>query len=99
MASSMAAITMPRSIAFSRATASAICSSSSRLALTAIVSLLHAGPSGGWRRLAGNDRAAEGPWGCGADRADAFCPDAFRVGALLLDRLAVLGPERCRSGP
>src|SRR5712691_4505043 len=36
MASSMAAITMPRSIAFSRATASAICNSSSRLALTAI---------------------------------------------------------------
>jgi hypothetical protein len=29
-------MTMPRSIAFSRATASAICSSSSRLALTAI---------------------------------------------------------------
>src|SRR5690349_17186160 len=40
MASSMAAMTMPRSIAFSRATASAICSSSSLLALTAIVSLL-----------------------------------------------------------
>src|SRR5215471_19260757 len=36
MASSMAAITMPRSIAFSRATASAICNSSSRLALTAM---------------------------------------------------------------
>src|SRR5215472_4300052 len=36
MASSMAAMTIPRSIAFSRATASAICNSSSRLALTAI---------------------------------------------------------------
>ncbi len=36
MASSMAAITIPRSIDFSRATASAICNSSSRLALTAI---------------------------------------------------------------
>src|SRR5512146_2001784 len=36
MASSMAAMTMPRSSAFSRATASAICNSSSRLALTAI---------------------------------------------------------------
>src|SRR5216684_8228759 len=35
MASSIAAITMPRSIDFSRATASAICSSSSLLALTA----------------------------------------------------------------
>src|SRR4051812_35369781 len=35
MASSMAVMTMPRSIAFSRATASAICKSSSRLALTA----------------------------------------------------------------
>jgi hypothetical protein len=32
----MAAMTMPRSIDFSRATASAICNSSSRLALTAI---------------------------------------------------------------
>src|SRR4051794_36821776 len=40
MASSIAAMTMPRSIAFSRATASAICSDSSLLALTAIVSLL-----------------------------------------------------------
>src|SRR5882757_8759187 len=38
MASSMAAMTMPRSIDFSRATASAICSSSSLLALTAIES-------------------------------------------------------------
>src|SRR5689334_25066785 len=36
MASSIAAITMPRSIDFSRATASAICSSSSLLALTAM---------------------------------------------------------------
>src|SRR5262249_537988 len=35
MASSMAVMTMPRSMAFSRATASAICRSSSRLALTA----------------------------------------------------------------
>src|SRR3978361_1521482 len=35
MASSIAAITMPRSIDFSRATASAICSNSSLLALTA----------------------------------------------------------------
>src|SRR4051812_46605458 len=35
MASSIAAITIPRSIDFSRATASAICSSSSLLALTA----------------------------------------------------------------
>src|ERR1700743_679401 len=40
MASSIAAITMPRSIDFSRATASAICSSSSLLALTAMVRLL-----------------------------------------------------------
>src|SRR5712691_11899119 len=40
MASSMAAMTMPRSIAFSRATASAICNSSSRLALTAAIGLL-----------------------------------------------------------
>ena len=39
MASSIAAMTMPRSIDFSRATASAICSSSSRLALTAMRSL------------------------------------------------------------
>src|SRR6202008_1652771 len=37
MASSIAAITIPRSIDFSRATASAICSSSSLLALTAMV--------------------------------------------------------------
>src|SRR4249920_980609 len=36
MASSIAVMTMPRSIAFSRATASAICNSSSLLALTAI---------------------------------------------------------------
>src|SRR3979490_3300445 len=36
MASSIAEITMPRSIDFSRATASAICSSSSLLALTAM---------------------------------------------------------------
>ena len=36
----IADITMPRSIDFSRATASAICSSSSLLALTAMVSLL-----------------------------------------------------------
>src|SRR3989304_1562474 len=36
MASSIAAMTMPRSIDFSRATASAICNSSSLLALTAI---------------------------------------------------------------
>src|ERR1700709_2001318 len=35
MASSIASITIPRSIDFSRATASAICSSSSLLALTA----------------------------------------------------------------
>src|SRR5206468_19622 len=40
MASSIAAMTMPRSIDFSRATASAIWSSSSRLALTAMASLL-----------------------------------------------------------
>src|SRR5512140_2321677 len=40
MASSMAAITMPRSIDFSRATASAICSSSSLLALTAAMALV-----------------------------------------------------------
>src|SRR6201999_2582028 len=37
MASSIAEITMPRSIDFSRATASAICSNSSLLALTAMV--------------------------------------------------------------
>jgi hypothetical protein len=36
MASSIAAITIERSIDFSRATASAICSSSSLLALTAM---------------------------------------------------------------
>src|ERR1700688_3463528 len=40
MASSIAAITMPRSIDFSRATASAICSSSSLLALTAAMALV-----------------------------------------------------------
>src|SRR3984893_1162237 len=40
MASSMAVMTIERSIDFSRATASAICRSSSLLALTAIVSLL-----------------------------------------------------------
>src|SRR5262245_17026853 len=39
MASSIAAITIPRSIDFSRATASAICSNSSLLALTAAMSL------------------------------------------------------------
>src|SRR5690348_14735559 len=64
----MAAITMPRSIAFSRATASAIWRSSSRLALTAIDSVSRcfraaiktaaligiAGP----RRLRGRSRAA-----------------------------------------
>src|ERR1700746_2754865 len=41
MASSIAEITMPRSIDFSRATASAICSSSSLFALTAMVGLLY----------------------------------------------------------
>src|SRR5580704_13020242 len=40
MASSIAAMTMPRSIDFSRATASAICSSSSLLALTAAMALV-----------------------------------------------------------
>src|ERR1700692_937552 len=40
MASSIAAITMPRSIDFSRATAAAICSSSSLLALTAAMALV-----------------------------------------------------------
>src|SRR5229473_7993587 len=40
MASSIAAITMPRSIDFSRATASAICSNSSLLALTAAMALV-----------------------------------------------------------
>ena len=43
IASSMAATTMERSITFSRATASAICKSSSLLALTAIRSLLKSG--------------------------------------------------------
>src|SRR6476661_217430 len=43
MASSIAAITMLRSIDFSRATASAICSSSSLLALTAAMALLSFG--------------------------------------------------------
>src|SRR6202011_2408951 len=46
MASSIAAITMPRSIDFSRATASAICSSSSLLALTAAMALLSFGGVG-----------------------------------------------------
>src|ERR1044071_5201408 len=39
MASSIAVTTMPRAIDFSRATASAICSSSSLLALTAMILL------------------------------------------------------------
>jgi hypothetical protein len=39
MASSIAATTMERSITFSRATASAICSNSSLLALTAMLGL------------------------------------------------------------
>src|SRR4029453_6124610 len=43
MASSIAAITMPRSIDFSRATASAICSSSSLLALTAAMASVSSG--------------------------------------------------------
>src|SRR5450755_1670867 len=43
MASSIAAITIPRSIDFSRATASAICSSSSLLALTAAMALVSFG--------------------------------------------------------
>src|SRR6266699_3875427 len=43
MASSIAAITMPRSIDFSRATASAICSSSSLLALIAAMALVSSG--------------------------------------------------------
>src|SRR5487761_2662246 len=43
MASSIAAITMLRSIDFSRATASAICSSSSLLALTAAMALVSFG--------------------------------------------------------
>src|SRR6202048_3358843 len=43
MASSMAAITMLRSIDFSRATASAICSNSSLLALTAAMALVSFG--------------------------------------------------------
>src|ERR1700676_3845883 len=43
MASSVAAITMPRSIDFSRATASAICSNSSLLALTAAMALVSFG--------------------------------------------------------
>src|ERR1700687_2202083 len=43
MASSIAAIAMPRSIDFSRATASAICSSSSLLALTAAMALVSFG--------------------------------------------------------
>src|ERR1700742_471891 len=66
MASSIAAITMPRSIDFSRATASAICSNSSLVALTAMaqsplirIHLASAGALGveamllgvGWQRL------------------------------------------------
>src|SRR3981081_730731 len=43
MASSIAAMPMPRSIDFSRATASAICSSSSLLALTAAMALVSFG--------------------------------------------------------
>src|SRR5258706_4245305 len=43
MASSIAAITMPRSMDFSRATASAICSNSSLLALTAAMALVSSG--------------------------------------------------------
>src|SRR5580692_8448707 len=66
MASSIAAITMPRSIDFSRATASAICSNSSLLALTAaMVSVSFAGidyalpqPCCGKPVLLGVDRGA-----------------------------------------
>src|ERR1700690_4088098 len=47
MASSMAAITMPRSMDFSRATASAICSNSSLLALTAAMALVSFGEING----------------------------------------------------
>src|SRR5258706_504968 len=43
MPSSIAAITMPRSMDFSRATASAICSNSSLLALTAAMALVSSG--------------------------------------------------------
>src|SRR5258707_15857735 len=43
MASSIAAITMPRSMDFSRATASAICSNSSLLVLTAALDLVSSG--------------------------------------------------------
>src|SRR5258706_792473 len=43
MASSIAEITMPRSMDFSRATASAICSNSSLLALTAAMALVSSG--------------------------------------------------------
>src|SRR5258707_15660309 len=43
MASSIAAVTMARSIGFSRATASAICSNSSLLALTAAMALVSSG--------------------------------------------------------
>src|SRR5579862_6157499 len=48
MASSIAVMTIDRSIAFSRATASAICSNSSRLALTAIA---HSPLSNVWRMI------------------------------------------------
>ena len=50
MASSIAVMTIERSIAFSRATASAICNSSSRLALTAIA---HSPSVGGMPGVAG----------------------------------------------
>src|SRR5271156_2318626 len=54
MASSIAAMTMPRSIDFSRATASAICSNSSLLALTAAMALAS---------FAGVDFASPRPFG------------------------------------
>src|SRR3978361_284120 len=92
MASSIAAITIPRSIDFSRATASAICSSSSLLALTAAMALVSCG---------GIDVASSQSLGreavfLGVFRRGLFLQARFRLRRFALGRIAFPGMRRGR---
>src|SRR5450759_1544399 len=92
MASSIAAITIERSIDFSRATASAICSSSSLLALTAAMALVS---------FSGIDVAAPRAFRgqavfLGIFRGDALVRLQFRLRFVAFRRVAFLGKGRRR---
>src|SRR5580704_18577015 len=98
MASSIAAITMPRSIDFSRATASAICSSSSLLALTAMVNLLYRDRF----RLAARLRWRDGGFLCSSEPVSSAVSDdgsahAGPAAAQARDGASTRVPQPCRA--